>query len=243
MERERSAHASLEETAEPAANPADLPRLIGQARTVEGLDRFKVAEKINSLLIAMRAPGNEAAEAKAILAELDVSSLDGLVDGHGRDCRKEAVETLLACGFPHALNVAPEDLEHMRDTAEGRQRIVIEPNESAPGAWSIPKEGSFLVNIGALVQLGAAIQDYPASPVFAAIAGIGALLAFTGSAFLRKLRLTESPTIPISLLSAGAAAGVLGATGPGTTVWNAATGLTSTLVILLILLARDKDES
>ena len=55
----------------------------------------------------MRAPGNEDQEAIAVLKQLDLKTLNGLVDEKGRSCHTEAVETLLACGFPYALRVDP----------------------------------------------------------------------------------------------------------------------------------------
>lgn len=102
-----------QERVPPERDPARLPALIGEARaTTMSSEALGVAGEINALLIAMRAPGNESAEAKAVLAALDVGTLEGLVDAQGRSCRAEAVETLLACGFPHALNVKPEELAH-----------------------------------------------------------------------------------------------------------------------------------
>ena len=111
------------EEVEPAAvpggqDPARLKVLLARASRVEEWDQKRVAGEINALLVAMRAPGNEAAEAKAVLEQLDLGALDGLVDEDGRICRAEAVETLLACGYPHALEVRPEDLDHHRAAAE-----------------------------------------------------------------------------------------------------------------------------
>jgi hypothetical protein len=72
------------------------------------------AESINDVLIAMRAPGNDAEEAALLLKELDLKSFTGLTDSRGRNCRKEAVETLMHIGFPHALQITPHDFEYAR---------------------------------------------------------------------------------------------------------------------------------
>jgi hypothetical protein len=89
-----------------------LPSATGDART-------QIAGQINELLIAMRAPGHEDEEGRVVLRGLQLGNLTDLIDEKGRDCRAEAVETLLACGFPHALSVDPKDLEAFR----GRKAI------------------------------------------------------------------------------------------------------------------------
>lgn len=91
-----------------------LPHLISGARESTGSDRRALALKINKLLIAMRSPGHAAAESQVLITALDTHALDGLIDAEHRSCRKEAVETLLACGFPHALSIAHEDLVFAR---------------------------------------------------------------------------------------------------------------------------------
>lgn len=91
-----------------------LPHLISGAGASTGFDRIALALEINKALIAMRGPGHEEAESRILVTVLDEHRLDGLVDPQGRSCRKEAVETLLTCGFPHALKVSPEDLAFAR---------------------------------------------------------------------------------------------------------------------------------
>jgi hypothetical protein len=105
-----------EEGAEPeSVDVRRLPFLISGALTAQGNDRRAVATQINRVLIAMRRPGHEKAESGLLVAALDGHRFDDMVDEQGRDCRKEAVETLLACGFPHALNISPEDLAFARE--------------------------------------------------------------------------------------------------------------------------------
>jgi hypothetical protein len=74
------------------------------------------AKALVDALVAMRAPGDEADEARVLLQHLDAKSLDGLFDETGRNAKREAVKTLLSLGFPHALNVSPEDLAEYRKT-------------------------------------------------------------------------------------------------------------------------------
>lgn len=82
-------------------------------------DRAKAAGEVIDLLIAMRDPGHDAAEAAVILQQLDLQTLSGVVDAEGRNARKEAVETLMTMGFPHALKISPEDFEWARDFVAG----------------------------------------------------------------------------------------------------------------------------
>ena len=197
---------------QPGPNPADLSRLVGEARAVEGLDRLAIAKKINDLLIALRAPGNEAAEAQAVLGELDVSALDGLIDGHGRDCRKEAVETLLACGFPHALKVAPDDLVHARQTAR-RQRPLLndagEPTENFTPYHL--KLTAWLAYSGAALQLAGSLYSLPTSPFFGALGALGAVLVGVGGWRAARLFKSDAATAPLMFLLSGGGAGLIGA--------------------------------
>lgn len=114
-----------------------LPHLISGAAGAQGSDRTEIARQINRVLIAMRTPGHEGAESGLLIAALDGHRLDGLVDSDGRSCRKEAVETLLGCGFPHALQVSPEDLEFARQY-QSPSTVSYEEDWSQPGGWDHP---------------------------------------------------------------------------------------------------------
>lgn len=103
-------------------DPARLPGLLTEARQADSSEQARLAGELNALLVDMRAPGNEAAEAKAVLELLNTSAFDGLQDKDGRSCRAEAVETLLVCGFPYALEVRPEDLAHHREQKQPRAK-------------------------------------------------------------------------------------------------------------------------
>ena len=76
------------------------------------------------------------AEAAALLTRLlDSRALDGLEHG-GSSLRAVAVEALLELGFPHALEVRPEDLEFLRATqAKPWIQRAIAVGVGATGLW------------------------------------------------------------------------------------------------------------
>ncbi|MBL8958166.1 MAG: hypothetical protein JNK82_45760 [Myxococcaceae bacterium] len=94
-----------------------LPQLVALAAGERNLQaQSRLTTDIVETLIAMRAPGDEAAEARVLIAHLDAKELRHLVDEKGRRAHTEAVATLLSLGFPHALQVSPEDLDTYRGT-------------------------------------------------------------------------------------------------------------------------------
>lgn len=106
-----------------------LTRFEELARTLRSLPqaaRMAHATELNELLIAMRAPGHETEESELILELLASKTLEGLVDEDGRSCRNEAVETMLASGFPHALALDPEDVAFARawSASKGEQPLA-----------------------------------------------------------------------------------------------------------------------
>jgi hypothetical protein len=144
--REAPPRTAEEEEAEqgvlPHRSPSALLELIGEAQLADDKKKRKqLADQINEILVAMRAPGNEAMEARTILTQLDLKTLDDLEDSKGRLCHTEAMETLLACGFPHALGVKPEDLSFHVDE---RQRLEKEQKGNHVLRW---------VNLGLLAGL------------------------------------------------------------------------------------------
>jgi hypothetical protein len=117
VERERTApigEATRAEDEAGIARVARLPQLVDAVAHSSGDDRAELATELNDLLVAMRAPGQEAAESAVVQLALSGKKLHGVVDTRNRSCRKEAVETLLATGFPYALEVTPEDLAFAR---------------------------------------------------------------------------------------------------------------------------------
>lgn len=216
MERERTGAPQPEEAVSGARSPAELAPLIAEAQAAVGDVRQEAAERIVDLLIALRAPGNEAAEAKAILAALDVSQLNGLVDGKGRDCRKEAVETLLACGFPHALAVNPADLEHAR-------RVPSVAPAQANAAHPLVKLGGWVALFGAAAQLYGALNLFTYWPAMASILALTAALTGAGGIQLSKLKAKEPLSPAFGLLGLGVIVqGGLSVLGFGVMPWTLA---------------------
>lgn len=115
--------------------------LAQQARRAEGPERQRLAADLNQLLAELTAEGGGRPEADAFHRLLEGGNLNGLVDADGRSCRATAVESLLALGFPYALEVRPEDLEHLK-------------NAAAPGTRLQPPKGgpfpALAVGLGAL---------------------------------------------------------------------------------------------
>lgn len=105
--------------------------LVAAAQSARGDERSELARAIVDRLIAMRAPANDQAEARAILKVLDLKALDGLYDAEFRDARVEAVRTLLHFGFPLALQVPPDDMAYAMERADASARAEA----SEPPQW------------------------------------------------------------------------------------------------------------
>jgi hypothetical protein len=158
---------------EARAGPERLAGLLARAAGAEGEGRRAAAGELNAALDrAGRHPSRGLAD--LLLRWLDQGDLDGLEDAEGRSCRAAAVEALLSMGYPFALEVRPEDLEHLRERA------------AAGGSMSSSVAALLLVAItsgfaGAEVLLGTAWQDRaPQLMVLAA-----ALLSILAAVFTR----------------------------------------------------------
>jgi hypothetical protein len=103
-----------------------LERLILRAGNMPEVDRARLAKAIVSRL--RRVPHQAAPEAAAwwLLRALEENTWIGWTDARGRTCRAAAVEALLGLGYPWALHVTPEDLEHYRaQSPAGPSRGVV----------------------------------------------------------------------------------------------------------------------
>lgn len=120
-----------------ARDPARLRGLLAQLEAGVLAEKVRAADQINALLIAMRARGNEAAEAKAVLEALERGAFGDAMDSRGRLCRAEAVETLMACGFPHALQVRPEDLAFRTDAKALAKTAIPVAVLCGAGVWLV----------------------------------------------------------------------------------------------------------
>ena len=88
-----------------------------------------------------REPTRENAD--LLLAALETDELEGLVAADGRRCRTVAAESLLALGYPYALEISPEHLDRLRR----EQRALIRR-----GPWTLVGL-SWLVLLGAMAAL------------------------------------------------------------------------------------------
>jgi len=91
-----------------------FPDLLRALEAVPDPARPEIATRLNDVLLAMRAPGHESEESELVMEALSSKALHDVVDTRGRSCRKEAVQTMMACGFPHALLLDPDDMAFAR---------------------------------------------------------------------------------------------------------------------------------
>jgi hypothetical protein len=190
-----------------------VPALLGRAR-----DDAQACRELIDALIAMRAPGDEADEARVVVAQLDAKSLEGLRDEAGRDARAEAVETLLSLGFPYALNVSPEDLAYFRDE---KPQTLADLVRKLRRTRTQTLQFALAVQAIAAGTVYAAMKPEPAFSVPSFLLG-GATVAL--AAWLSSRPPKDKPqTVPMTFVSLGliatAAAGALaGPVGLGLTV-------------------------
>ena len=131
-----------------------FPALLRALNAVPDTARPDIATRLNDVLIAMRAPGHETEEAELVMAALTAKALHDAIDTRGRSCRKEAVQTMMACGFPHALMLDPEDMTFARAFRESSPRKP-EGETAAPGEHELePWEAGMRGNR----RLGAAVM-------------------------------------------------------------------------------------
>lgn len=104
---------------------ARLGTLLEQARALTGRKRRRVADELNASFLELGRRGGSRAVADFLGQKLESGALAGLEGSHHRSCRAAAVEALISMGFPFALEVSPDDLEHLRaSTKEARLRRV-----------------------------------------------------------------------------------------------------------------------
>jgi hypothetical protein len=86
-------------------------------------ERAGRAARINQQLDALEAGGSGRQVADLLHELLESGQLAGLEDAEGRTCRAAATEALLRLGYPFALEVRPEDLEHLRGLDKDGRRF------------------------------------------------------------------------------------------------------------------------
>ena len=187
-----------------AAKPHQrLPRLVAIATSEPDPGaRQRLVHELIEALVAMRAPGDEAAEARALLAHLESRQLRGLKDDAGRDAHREAVETLLSLGFPHALHVSPEDLAQYRAAGELGAEVLSRTRyrNRASALAGLSQAGALY-----LAYLFGAPEAARFVAAAAALAGVGALLFWER----KPKKSAKLPLALIGLSAAGLAAGAL----------------------------------
>lgn len=195
--------------------PLDLPLpvlvLTEQARRVPEAERPELASRLNALLEEMARGGGDREVADTFHRLLEGGKLEGLVDAQGRSCRAVAVEALLSLGFPYALEVRPEDLEHHRTATRKGGKLV----RYGPGVpmWVLgaglagqavqevlehsAPEGLLTVQVGlSLLSAMALWLAPPGTPVYRV--ALGLLAAVSGFALVLSL----VPGMPVGLWAA-----------------------------------------
>ncbi len=222
-ERERPAPVSDEPAPSATKKPHErLPELITlafQERNVHEQSRYTT--EVIDTLIAMRAPGDEAEEARLIVAHLDAKTLHKLVDEKGRRAHQEAVETLLSLGFPHALNISPDDLAEYRanDSLGGdvlarmaaRRHgsvVALASHVAMLGAWlALPPTGTLGWLLGSAAAGGAGALMLKASAKNDAIGlPLGLFTVSAGLAFVGAITWPPLIAAAIGMVVAGALA-------------------------------------
>ena len=107
-----------------------MASLIKQAR-----NDADAAETLVEALIAMRAPGDEADEARVVLQHLDAKSLDGLIDAKGRRAKHGAVETLLSLGFSACAQREPRGPRRVPQVEAGEELRAQRMTNGARTVW------------------------------------------------------------------------------------------------------------
>lgn len=199
-----------------------LSAIIGLAQDERDPDeQRRLSTELVETLIAMRAPGDEAEEARLLLAHLDAKTLRNLaVDAKGRSPHNEAVETLLSLGFPHALSVSPEDLELLRleRPSVGTAALWVQQNR-ATASW---------IAIGA--QAAALGYTAVAAPQLWPWTVSAAAIGVTGALWLRASRALKHLELPFLMLTASATVLFFGGMQEAP-MWVAIAGMASSLAV------------
>lgn len=105
-------------------------------------ERAVLAERVNHQLDTLEVGDEGRRVADLLHLLLESGQLAGLEDATGRTCRAAATEALLRLGFPFALEVRPEDLEHLRG---------LDPSAPSRFPWA-PWAAAGTLGAGAVTQ-------------------------------------------------------------------------------------------
>jgi hypothetical protein len=91
-----------------------LEELLLRASTVRFSERKRLASSVNHLLAALAKRNPSKGSADFLHQLLESDALLGLRDSQGLSSRAAAVSALICMGYPHALEVSPEELRCLR---------------------------------------------------------------------------------------------------------------------------------
>jgi len=193
-----------------ASRVVRLPDLVDALAGASSDRRETLAAELNELLTAMRAPVPDPAEAAVVLAALRSRKLHGAFDGKGRSCRKQAVDTVLAAGFPFALEVAPDDLEFARGhQSDTRQHATARRSEARRNlGGSLPILGACIASMFQLAHLadpGDATTPYRWLCALVGAGTIAASFAFMQGLFRSRARIYAASMVLAAVAQAVAA--------------------------------------
>ncbi len=156
--------------------PLPLLALVEEAQRASGEEREALAAQVNQRLEAL-ASGEGSREVADLLHQLlEGGRLTALRDAEGRSCRGAAVEALLAQGYPYALEVRPEDLEHLREAHTPR----------APSPWLMGSAFGVLA-LGLVGQWMRMVEEPPLEE------GVSGLMVLQGLMLLSLVAATQGP--------------------------------------------------
>lgn len=99
--------------------------LIRKARAADPWEQPGFADELNQCFEALEEHKGARATTDFLVKQLESGALTGLSDSAGRTARAGAVRALLALGYPFALEVSPEDLQHYRGEESRRRRRAL----------------------------------------------------------------------------------------------------------------------
>jgi hypothetical protein len=132
---------------------AELARLLAAAEAAPaGAGRQEAAGRLVAALGAGVPEGEDRrAVADLLVGALAAGRLEVLVDGEGRTARGAAAEALLGLGYPWALEIAPEDLAHLRQE-QARREGAGAPGGRAAATLALGAVGGAALLAGAGVE-------------------------------------------------------------------------------------------
>jgi hypothetical protein len=111
LERETAPLATQE--TQPSEKAVTLIELVQRARNSTGQEQLWLATLVNQRLKKIGALPEPEKLVTFLLEQLDDQSFAGLKDKKGWPCRAAAVEAVIELGYPHALQLDPEDVEYL----------------------------------------------------------------------------------------------------------------------------------